>query len=348
MNNNRNFNRAVCAAVHKIRPGETLYSVARRYNTDLQRLMILNGIKDPHNIAIGQEIYIPHAGNTNGNAAVHPGAPSPGRPQRPIKRTHTIATGDTLYGISRNYGVSLASLMSCNPGIDPYDLQVGAKLNIPETKAPGVMHPAAPMPRSSDSADDATNLSQTGISSDPDTTVQADRSATITDTTPITLNESDETEIRSSASSHASPVNDNIQPHASHYNSTSPDQTDIHSSEPDQNISSHTINADCIIHTVSKDETLTDILTRYGICYHALLHENPGTDFTSNMTGLSICIPYNDIFARYPENQPYIVKSGDTLLTISETTGTPSDDLLRMNPCCNILHFSTPGTRIRV
>ena len=53
MNNNRNFNRAVCAAVHKIRPGETLYSVARRYNTDLQRLMILNGIKDPHNIAIG-------------------------------------------------------------------------------------------------------------------------------------------------------------------------------------------------------------------------------------------------------------------------------------------------------
>ena len=91
MNNNRNFNRAVCAAVHKIRPGETLYSVARRYNTDLQRLMILNGIKDPHNIAIGQEIYIPHAGNTNGNAAVRPGAPSPGRTQRPIKRTHMIA-----------------------------------------------------------------------------------------------------------------------------------------------------------------------------------------------------------------------------------------------------------------
>ena len=42
------------------------------------------------------------------------------------------------------------------------------------------------------------------------------------------------------------------------------------------------------------------------------------------------------------------IKSGDTLLTIAETTGTPSDDLLRMNPCCNILHFSTPGTRIRV
>lgn len=343
MNNNRNFNRAVCAAVHKMRPGETLYSVARSYNTDLQRLMILNGIKDPHNIAVGQEICIPHAGNTNGNndISMRPGAPSPGGPQRPLKRTHTIATGDTLYGISRNYGVSLASLMSCNPGIDPYDLQVGAKLNIPETRSPGILKPATPVPRSSDITDDAPDSAETNVSGDLDAAIQTDRSTTVTDTSPIMQNETSETQIRSSDS--LSATNNNIQPHASHYYSIPSNNTNIHNNESDR-----TANADGIIHTVSKDETLTDILTRYGICYHAILHENPGTDFTKDMTGLSICIPYDDIFARSPENQPYIVKSGDTLITISETTGTPSDDLLRMNPCCNILHFSTPGTRLRV
>ncbi len=346
MNNNRNFNRAVCAAVHKIRPGETLYSVARSYNTDLQRLMILNGIKDPHNIAIGQEICIPHAGNTNGNSDVNvrPGAPSPGRPQRPLKRTHTIATGDTLYGISRNYGVSLASLMSCNPGIDPYDLQVGTKLNIPETKSPGIMRPASPAPRSSDVTDGVPNSPETDASAYPGTDMQTGSDNAVTD--PATAAQNEINEIQMSSSSQSSSASDTIQPHAAHYYST--DHNDINSSRQNQNIPDHTSNADGIIHTVSENETLTDILTRYGICYHALLHENPGTDFTSDMTGLSICIPYSDIFARSPENQPYIVKSGDTLITISETTGTPSDDLLRMNPCCNILHFSTPGTRLRV
>lgn len=348
MNNNRNFNRAVCAAVHKMRPGETLYSVARSYNTDLQRLMILNGIKDPHNIAVGQEICIPHAGNTNGNndISMRPGAPSPGGPQRPLKRTHTIATGDTLYGISRNYGVSLASLMSCNPGIDPYDLQVGAKLNIPETRSPGILKPATPVPRSSDVTDDAPDSAETDTSAESGAAVLTGNNTTAADTTPITLNEFDETPIRSSAL--LSDENDNTHPHAAHYYNNSSAQTNEFNNGSDQNTPRHTVNADGIIHTVSKDETLTDILTRYGICYHAILHENPGTDFTKDMTGLSICIPYDDIFARSPENQPYIVKSGDTLITISETTGTPSDDLLRMNPCCNILHFSTPGTRLRV
>lgn len=253
MNNNKNFNPAVCAAVHTVKPGDTLYSIARSYSIDYQRLMMLNGITDPNSITVGQEICIPHI---------------------PAKGFHTIAAGDTLYGISKNYSVSLASLMSCNPGIDPYNLQVGSTLNIPSGQ-----HAEA------DSACDKKND-------------DASTSAVPIESSPAVISESSQ--------------------------------------------------ADGIIHTVSADESIKDILTQFNICYHALLHENPGIDFTSDITGVSVCIPYDDIFTRTPENQPYIVKSGDTLMTISESSNISQDELLKMNPCCNILNFSTPGTRLRV
>ncbi len=358
MNNNRNFNPAVCAAVHKVRPGETLYGIARDYNTDYQRLMMLNGITNPSNIAIGQEICIPHggsaAGGSSGNTGTgmngtnirpRPDRPSPGPQQRPANRMHTIATGDTLYGISRNYGVSLASLMSCNPGIDPYNLQVGSKLTVPP--AP---RPAAAAPRVSD----ADNNTTTTTPSAP--TQQASASQASTPQT-IASQPAASSDIRT-ATANSTILDTMTDNSANHIITAAPETTNnrIQNSEhesseityTDMNTAVNTSHADGIIHTVGENESITDILTQFNVCYHALLHENPGTDFTSDITGLSICIPYDDVFAKNPENQPYIVKSGDTLMTISETSGIPSDDLLRMNPCCNILHFSTPGTRLRI
>ena len=282
MNNKKNFNPAVCAAVHEVKSGETLYSIAHSYGIDYQRLMMLNGLTNPNNITTGQEICIPHGraiteasgGYHISNMQQHSDAPSSGKEQHYAKRSHTIADGDTLYGISKNYNVSLASLMSYNPDIDPYNLQIGSVLNIPSVKQ-----------AETDPARDKKN---------------GDVSASAV---PI-------------ISSHS--------------------------------ITSESSQTDGIIHTVSADESITDILTQFNICYHALLHENPGIDFTSDITGVSVCIPYDDIFTRTPENQPYIGKSGDTLMSISEGRNVSQDELLKMNPCCNILNFSTPGTRLRV
>lgn len=343
MNNNRNFNPAVCAAIHTVRPGETIYSIARAYNIDPKRLIALNGMTDPDNIYAGDEICIPH-GSTN--APQRPYAPSPGRPQRPSipsipsvpsapsNRSHTIAAGDTLYGISRNYGVSLASLMSCNPGIDPYNLQVGSKLVIPlAAQRPTVTPRAAVSDPDTDTAASQPPAASTGAASSQApsniSNISNDRNDAIT---PYT-------QTRPSNAAYAPGA---LQTLTVQQTASSPSQARMTSDSSDI---SHT---DGIIHTVSENETLTDILTRFNICYHALLHENPGTDFTSDITGISICIPYNDAFAKSSENQPYVVKSGDTLMNISANSDTPTDDLLRMNPCCNILHFSTPGTRLRV
>jgi LysM repeat protein len=279
MTNDQKFNKAVCAAVHKVNAGETLYGISKLYNTDYQRLMKLNGITNPNSIQIGQEICIPKA--INGT----PVSPSAGR------RFHTIVPGDTLYGISRKYNVPLSRLMACNPDIDPYNLQAGTKINIPSSSAV-----AAPYITPSETS--------TESEVEPPETPQT--------VTPV----------------------------------TQPQQTNTSDSQMQTKYTKTNMSAKT--YTVKDNESLTSVLTNTGICFCSLQNENPGVNFTDDISGVTLNIPDKDVFRRSPENQPYIIRSGDTLMTISDESGICTDDLLIMNPCCNILDFSVIGTRIRL
>ena len=46
-------------------------------------------------------------------------------------QTYTVKKGDTLYGISNQYGVSVTELASLN-NVDAKSLQIGQVLNIPD------------------------------------------------------------------------------------------------------------------------------------------------------------------------------------------------------------------------
>lgn len=50
---------------------------------------------------------------------------------RPLMRTHTIKTGDTMTSIASRYGVKLDALTSVNPGLDPRRMRVGQVINVP-------------------------------------------------------------------------------------------------------------------------------------------------------------------------------------------------------------------------
>ena len=45
--------------------------------------------------------------------------------------TYTIKTGDTLWGISQQYGIPLDKILAANPGIVPEKLQIGQRINLP-------------------------------------------------------------------------------------------------------------------------------------------------------------------------------------------------------------------------
>jgi LysM repeat protein len=46
-------------------------------------------------------------------------------------RSHTVAAGETLYRISRKYGVSVDAILSANPGVKASSLGIGKPLRIP-------------------------------------------------------------------------------------------------------------------------------------------------------------------------------------------------------------------------
>ncbi len=116
------FNKKNCAYVHKVAAGDTLYKIARRYGVDYGRLMALNGITNPYQLKTGMEICIP--------PTLAPGGKN-------CAGFYIIGEGDTLYSISRRFGVSLDDLMAANSDIDPYNMHIGMKLCIPPRNTAG-------------------------------------------------------------------------------------------------------------------------------------------------------------------------------------------------------------------
>ena len=108
-----------------VKEGETLSAIAIFFGATTQELVTLNNLTDASEIYPGQVLQVPAAGGYAG-AASNP-APS----STPTQFTHIVRTGDTLYGISLVYGVSIYELAQTNGIVDANNLDVGQVLIIP-------------------------------------------------------------------------------------------------------------------------------------------------------------------------------------------------------------------------
>ncbi len=110
---------------HKVQAKETLYGLARRYNTDIESIRRLNPWLKVEGLKIGDKLMI----RLNSKQKV-----------QPTKKSidydiHIVQKGETLYGISRLYGVSINELLLKNPSISRERFVIGAKLIVPKAKA---------------------------------------------------------------------------------------------------------------------------------------------------------------------------------------------------------------------
>ena len=100
---------------YTVRPGDTLYRIARLYGTTIWYLASVNHIANVNLIRSGRHLYVPCGG---------PPPPPPGCFYR-------VRSGDTLYRIAGWYGVSIWWLASVNHIANPSRIYTGQWLRVP-------------------------------------------------------------------------------------------------------------------------------------------------------------------------------------------------------------------------
>lgn len=94
---------------HIVQSGETLFSISRTYDVAVGDIRRWNSL-DSDNLSVGQEIKV-------------------GPPRQQGTIVHTVEQGETLFGISRQYGVTTAEIQSWN-NLDGSQLSTGQELTI--------------------------------------------------------------------------------------------------------------------------------------------------------------------------------------------------------------------------
>jgi LysM repeat protein len=106
--------RAVAAArTHKVEWGETWYGIARENGISARELSAANPDVDPEHLRSGEVIRIPRSASSAAG------------------RSHRVVAGETLWGISRRYGVAAAAIRRANHMTDD-KVRIGQLLVIPQ------------------------------------------------------------------------------------------------------------------------------------------------------------------------------------------------------------------------
>ena len=84
--------------IHVVQPGDSLYRIARDYQTPLPLLLAQNDLHEPYRLTPGQTVVVPQPA-----------------------QTHVVQPGETLSGIARQYGTTVLALLQNNPQLGGLD-----------------------------------------------------------------------------------------------------------------------------------------------------------------------------------------------------------------------------------
>ena len=117
MSCNQDWNCPPGSFPYTVRPGDTLYMLAKKFETSVERLAEINSIKNVNVLNIGDVLCIPE--------------PLQYFPTCKTSNYYVVNKGDTIFSIASYFGVSTAQIIYNNIGIDEDNLYEGMILCIP-------------------------------------------------------------------------------------------------------------------------------------------------------------------------------------------------------------------------
>jgi membrane-bound lytic murein transglycosylase D len=113
---------------HRVRPGETLSTIARRYNTTVKKIAWYNNIYRENYIVNGQVIKIPQAGAFAARGPIS-------MPSRVVD--YKVRRGDSLWVLAKRYNTTTKKIQELN-NLNTVNLYIGQKLKIPAASSSGL------------------------------------------------------------------------------------------------------------------------------------------------------------------------------------------------------------------
>jgi len=116
---------------YKVNKGDTLYSISRKYQITVAELRAANNLSENDVLKAGQKLIIPEADIST--AAALSGNKSNSSSSSINKANTTeivVKKGDTLYSLSKKYGLTVADLLAINDLDSSAVIKVGQKLKV--------------------------------------------------------------------------------------------------------------------------------------------------------------------------------------------------------------------------
>lgn len=117
--------------IYNIRQGDTLYALSAHYGVSIDIILQFNPNVRPQALQIGQKLMIPAFKDVAPPKAKPAPADPGGFSGKEFSRTYTVQAGDTLWGLAREYGVSVNELKYFNKMGNRDILKAGTVINVP-------------------------------------------------------------------------------------------------------------------------------------------------------------------------------------------------------------------------
>lgn len=127
-----------------VKAGDSFGRIARKTGTTPEKLAKMNGLKVSAVIRPGQRLKVP--GTAPALAKTESAKPAPAA--KSSSATHTVRQGDTYTSISRQHGVSTATLIAANPKAKASALRPGQVINLGSKSSSSSAPVSAPASRS--------------------------------------------------------------------------------------------------------------------------------------------------------------------------------------------------------